>query len=415
MNVRAEFGRRGQDGTANLSLGWQRPSGLIGLSFTNLVLRVITLGLYHFWAKTEVRQRIWSAIRLNDEPLTYTGRGKELFFGFLIVMGCIFLPVMILVASLAFAFGPQHPVTNTVTFLLYIIFGFLFGLAIYRAQRYRLSRTQWRGIRGALVGDPLHYAWTFFWTAILVPLTLGWIMPWRSTKLQSIITNDTRFGDRALTFDARAMPLYGPFAVAWIGGIATYLGFFAVLGILFFEKVQARQQFGIPFIPSAREVGIVFAAFLIAGLIFALVTSWYRARTINHFANHTHFENARFSGHLSAAGLMWLGVTNFLIRISGALLLGTLTAAIALPFVSFGSGVEVAQNPAARLVFSLLPISILLGLMLFAPIIQSRSASYLVRHLAVDGTAPIDDILQAAATKSQYGEGLAEAFDIDAI
>ena len=51
----------------------------------NLLLRVLTLGIYHFWAKTEVRKRIWSAIRINDEPLTYTGRGMELFLGFLIV------------------------------------------------------------------------------------------------------------------------------------------------------------------------------------------------------------------------------------------------------------------------------------------------------------------------------------------
>ena len=68
-----------------LSIEWQYPPGLIGLSFINTLFRLTTLGIYHFWAKTEVRQRIWSAIRINDEPLTYTGRGMELFVGFLIV------------------------------------------------------------------------------------------------------------------------------------------------------------------------------------------------------------------------------------------------------------------------------------------------------------------------------------------
>ncbi len=402
-------------GQTNLSVSWQHPPGLIGLSFTNLALRVVTLGIYHFWAKTEVRQRIWSAIRINDEPLTYTGRGKELFFGFLIVMSCIFLPVMLLVAAVAFTFGPQHPITNSISILLYIVFGFLFGLAIYRAQRYRLARTRWRGIRGSLVGDPMVYAWTFFWTAILIPFTLGWIMPWRSTKLQSIISNNTRFGDRPVKFDARSGPLYGPFAVAWVGGIATYLGFFGLVAMLFMAKVQAQRNLGIPFIPSAREVGIIFAAFLIAGVIFALVTSWYRARTINHFAHHTHFENAKFSAGLSAVGLIWLGITNFLIMLTGALLLGALVASMAVPFVGLSSFAEAIQNPIARLIFSLVPLGILFGMTLFAPIIQARSSSYLVRHLSIDGTAPIDDIVQAAGNDVQYGEGLAEAFDVDAI
>ena len=44
------------------------------------------------------------------------------------------------------------------------------------------------------------------------------------------------------------------------------------------------------------------------GVARALISAWYRARTINHFANHTRFENARFRGGLSAGGLIWLAV-----------------------------------------------------------------------------------------------------------
>ena len=60
-----------------------RGGRMIGLGFINGILKVLTLGLYSFWAKTEVRRRIWSATRLNGEPLSYTGTGKELFLGFL--------------------------------------------------------------------------------------------------------------------------------------------------------------------------------------------------------------------------------------------------------------------------------------------------------------------------------------------
>lgn len=40
-----------------LRLSWRYPPGLIGLSSVNLALRVVTLGIYHFWAKTEARKR----------------------------------------------------------------------------------------------------------------------------------------------------------------------------------------------------------------------------------------------------------------------------------------------------------------------------------------------------------------------
>ena len=45
-------------------------------------------------------------------------------------------------------------------------------------------------------------------------MTLGWILPWRATKLQSLLSNDMRFGNRPFRFTARSGPLYGPFAVA---------------------------------------------------------------------------------------------------------------------------------------------------------------------------------------------------------
>ena len=69
------------------------PGGFAGLSLLNGVLRILTLGVYHFWGKTEVRQRIWSAVRIDGEPLEYRGTGGELFRGFLIVFFLILLPM----------------------------------------------------------------------------------------------------------------------------------------------------------------------------------------------------------------------------------------------------------------------------------------------------------------------------------
>jgi len=69
-----------------LELSWHNAQGnILGLALFNFALRVATLGIYHFWGKTEVRKRIWAASRLQGEPLEYTGTGWELFLGFVIV------------------------------------------------------------------------------------------------------------------------------------------------------------------------------------------------------------------------------------------------------------------------------------------------------------------------------------------
>src|SRR5215510_7899190 len=86
------------------------PGGFAGLSILNGVLRILTLGVYHFWGKTEVRQRIWSAVRINGEPLEYRGTGGELLRGFLMVFCLILLPI----SAMSLGASLLGPVAHTI-------------------------------------------------------------------------------------------------------------------------------------------------------------------------------------------------------------------------------------------------------------------------------------------------------------
>src|SRR3990172_4344483 len=91
-------------------IAWvQPPQGFLGLSLLNGLLRIVTLGVYHFWGKTEVRQRIWSAVRVDGEPLEYRGTGGELLRGFLIVFVLILLPMLIAGFAASLLLSPTSP------------------------------------------------------------------------------------------------------------------------------------------------------------------------------------------------------------------------------------------------------------------------------------------------------------------
>ena len=92
------------------AISWVHPQGgFLGLSLLNGVLRILTLGVYHFWGKTEVRQRIWSAVRVDGEPLDYRGTGGELFRGFLIVFFLILLPLVVASFASSLLFAAEQP------------------------------------------------------------------------------------------------------------------------------------------------------------------------------------------------------------------------------------------------------------------------------------------------------------------
>ncbi len=60
-----------------------RLGALFRIVYVNLILTILTLGIYRFWAKTKLRRYIWRHLMVGGESFEYTGTGKELLLGFL--------------------------------------------------------------------------------------------------------------------------------------------------------------------------------------------------------------------------------------------------------------------------------------------------------------------------------------------
>ena len=364
-------------GTAGAAPGARRiawvhpPGGFLGLSLLNTLLRILTLGVYHFWGKTEVRQRIWSAVRIDGEPLEYRGTGGELFKGFIIVFLLVLVPLG-LIGLLPLLLGLSLTRDAFFQFGLFFVVVALGGFAIYRARRYRLSRTRWRGIRGAMSGRTTPFAWTYIWTTALIPFTLGWIVPWRAARLQRALFNDTQFGDKNFTFNGRSGPLYARYWLVWVSAIVLY--FAAAIAI---AVVVLAGTGGQPPPPGARlppptawQVAAISAIVLGALLVFAMIRAWYSSGMFNYFAAQTRYQGCSFRLNATVPSLVWLVASNYLIRL---LSLGVLT-----------------------------------------PVVEARSMRYIVERLSIEGDVDWPAIGQNPAALMARGEGLAEAFDVDA-
>jgi uncharacterized membrane protein YjgN (DUF898 family) len=107
------------------------------------LLELMTFGFYRFWLTTDIRRHLWSHTEIADDALEYTGRGRELLFGFLIA-----LAVLVPIFLVYFLIGLEAERIKAFASLPLYLFLFAFGqFAAYRARRYRLTRTVWRGVR----------------------------------------------------------------------------------------------------------------------------------------------------------------------------------------------------------------------------------------------------------------------------
>src|ERR1700733_15874369 len=124
------------------------------LRIKGAALLVLTLGLYRFWFATDVRRFLWSNPEIGGETLEYTGLATELLGGFLLAIA-ILVPLYTAFAIAALELSPRASISAAIGLTL-LALGAEF--ALYRARRYRLTRTVFRGLRFAQHGSAWQYA-----------------------------------------------------------------------------------------------------------------------------------------------------------------------------------------------------------------------------------------------------------------
>lgn len=170
------------------------------IMLSNLILTILTLGIYHPWARTKLRRYVWEHVSFDGDRAAYVGTGLELFIGWLKLIGILFVGFgsLQLVRLLPTQLVVIVPI---LTIALYVL---IFALARYSGLRYRLSRTMWRQIRFGVDKDKAstrEFLKLFLKGAALTIVTIGFYRPYFSNEIRRFLTNRSRFGTAYFSFD----------------------------------------------------------------------------------------------------------------------------------------------------------------------------------------------------------------------
>ena len=214
MNVElAAAPRSSADRAVHFSGTWQE---FLPIALVNLLLTLVTLGIYRFWAMARVRRYLWSNTRIIDDELEWTGTGGEMFIGFLMVMGILILAVAA-IFGISYAIGEWFLLIGGLAFYVFIFWAFNF--AQFRALRYRLSRTYWRGIRGGSEDNGVSYGWFAFGRLIAAGITLSIMTPWAMVENWNDRINAMSFGPHRLESGVTTEGLY----LRWFAVFGAYI------------------------------------------------------------------------------------------------------------------------------------------------------------------------------------------------
>ena len=184
------------------------------------LLLILTLGIYRFWLATDVRRFLWGNTGIAGDHLEYTGTATEILIGFLIAIA-ILLPINIMLFLAALDLGLIGQLSGAIAFGLLALLG---QFAIYRARRYRLSRTVFRSVRFYQTGSASVFALyaLMWWT--LTALTLGLVYPWMQKSLERFKMRHTHYGNLTGHFEASALALFLRGFPLWLFSVGPQFG-----------------------------------------------------------------------------------------------------------------------------------------------------------------------------------------------
>jgi uncharacterized membrane protein YjgN (DUF898 family) len=360
------------------------------------LLELVTLGFYRFWLATDMRRHLWSHTSAGGDAPEYTGTAKELLIGFLFALA-ILAPIY-----LAYFFiGLEAERWRAFASIPLALFFFLFyQFAMYRARRYRLTRTIWRGVRFWMKGSGWAYALRAGLWMLLVIVTAGLALPWYQAALERYKMQNSFYGDLAGSFDGTG---WGFFKSVWWLWLLTLL---FVVG-----------------------VGVMGAASPVAsGVLGVLLVLWapfgyaiFKAREWRWWVSGIRFGDVRFESKLTAGafiGLTWkvIGWSFLILAVLFAWIAGVVFGAIAVSGAK-DAGAEafavIMQNPAVLIALAVGYIACALAFGVIVRLYLRRDVwARVVTSTLVFNLSAADNVTARGEAANALGEGFADGLDI---
>lgn len=269
----------------------------------NILLTIVTLGIYSAWAKVRTKRYFYSNTRLDGSSFEYLANPVSILKGRLIAVA--FFIVFNVASSLS-------PILGVVFSLLLIVF---MPWLIVRALAFRARYSAYRNIRFGFDGRLGEAAMAFIVWPLVGLVTFGIMLPYAFYKQNRFIVENSRYGTSKFTFHARAKDYFMVFlmalAILFVGGLiagllsalvpplgvigmlALYLGIFA-----WFTVSTANLKYNNTVLGEHNLVGCYefrsFAMLFLTNTLAMVLTlglfyPWAKVRTARYAAEHIQF------------------------------------------------------------------------------------------------------------------------------
>ena len=265
-----------------------------GIWIVNVILSIITIGIYSAWAKVRRETYFKNNTTITDIGFGYHATGLQIFKGRMIAFTAL------VVMNVASTFFPL------ISLALLIAIIFLLPWILNNSMRFAARMTSYRNIRFNWHGT----YWKTFWFFIIAPvfsfISFGILMPLISKSYYTYFARSHSYGISNFSCEPKVKDYYFAFGVGVVLPSALVTISIAILFLLFPMKISnPLDAYGLSlFVPIALVTAIVFLSFLYAILCRNLMM---KSLVLSNVA--------KFDSEIGPLKYVWINISNLVVII----------------------------------------------------------------------------------------------------
>ena len=275
-----------------------------GIWIVNLLLSIITLGIYGAWAKVRTNQYFYGHTKINGHGFRYLATPIQILIGRIIALAFFVVYIVVSYASPAIAL------------LLALLFVFISPWIIVQGLKFNMRMTSYRNVRFSFTGSYGDALINFTILPILSLFTFYLIFPWVLQRIHTFIYGNIRFGGKPLNIQLSTKEYYLASLIALVATIVVYF----VIGV-----ILAALGFSTDMLLLSAEGGAGFGGLMVLGLVLVMLLYWigftfvgalFQSKIRNHILQSSEIQEvASFNSSMRPIPFAGLMLTNALIII----------------------------------------------------------------------------------------------------
>ena len=270
-----------------------------GIWIVNLVLSILTIGIYSAWAKVRTKKYFYNNTYVEGRNFDYHATGKQILIGRLIVIAA-FIVFQVITAML--------PIVGLV-----LLLGLLFAYPwlIVRAMQFNARMSSFSNVRFGFTGSVGQAFLTYLVYPVLMALTLYTTFPIWDRALKRFSIDNHKLGNADFQFEPKLGPFYKAFLIAILWIIAVFVVGTVVTGIGLGGFVSAMNSLETDPAAAISIISLFYLMFFVAFLPAAFI---YMAMTRNTVYNNTAIAGGhRLASNVTAPMMLWIALSNMVV------------------------------------------------------------------------------------------------------